>query len=203
MTKLTRRTTLALLAGAALATGWNAQAQQAVTGAQALRQIYDKRDVMRNVELKTEPKIRIGQDAMEFTVKSPRQGFVYVLIAGADNKTVTLLFPNRLDANNQIAAGKELKLPRPAWPLKSGGPAGVNTLLVIVSDAPREFSTLTIEGPFGVSQNTAEGRAQLMAHVTRSPTTSSAMCQPTAPTKDAPLCSSAYGAAIATVEEVK
>ena len=103
MTAMMTRRSMAL-ACAALTAGFAAQAQGTLTGAQALRQIHDKRDVVRNLELKTAPKIQIGKDALEFTVKSARKGFVYVLIAGADNKTLTLLFPNKVDSNNQIAA---------------------------------------------------------------------------------------------------
>lgn len=191
------------LACAALMAGFAAQAEGNLTGAQALRQIHEKRDATRTLELKTAPKIQIGKDSLEFTVKSPRKGFVYVLIAGADNKTLTLLFPNKVDNNNQIAAGQEMKLPRPAWQLKSGGPAGTNTLLVLVSDGPREFSTLTIEGPFGVAQNNAEGRGKLAKHIGRSSAANNAMCKADAETKNDALCSSVYASAIATVEEVK
>jgi hypothetical protein len=201
MRAMTRRSMA--LASLALAAAFGAQAQETVTGAQVLKQILDKRDMLRNVELKTAPKIRIGQDALEFTVKSGKQGFVYVLLAGADNKTVTLLFPNRVDSNNRIAPGQELKLPRPSWPLKSAGPAGVNTLLVVVADGPREFSSLTLDGPFGSVQNNADGRGRLLAHVARSSAAGSSMCLSTAVTKNDPICSSAYAAAIATVEEVQ
>ena len=196
---------MALACGALLAV-FAAQAQQAaasVTGAQALRQLYDKRDVMRAVEVKTAPTLRIGQDALDFTVRYGKQGFVYVLIAGADNKTLQLLFPNRMDSNNRIAPGQDMKLPRPAWQLRSGGPAGVNTLLVIVADGPRDMSPLAGEGPFIVAPNDSAGRTKLDAQITKSSAAASAMCQPASPTKGNPLCSHGFGAALATVEEVQ
>ena len=181
----------------------SAQAQPAVTGAQALRELYDKRDVMRKVEVTAAPKLKIGKDAFDFTVRSGKQGFVYVLIAGADNKTLQLLFPNRIDSNNRIAPGHDLKLPRPNWPLQSAGPAGTNTLLVMVADGPRDLSALAGEGPFITVPNDATGRAKLGEQMTRSSAAGNAMCKADAPSKGSPLCSGAYGAAMATVEEVQ
>jgi hypothetical protein len=190
------------LACAALLAGFAAQAQD-TTGAQALAQVHGQRDKLRNVEVKAPPKLRIGKDKLEFTVKSGKDGFVYVMVAAADNKALTLLFPNQSDANNRIAAGQEMKLPRPTWSLPSDGPPGNNALLVIVSDGPREMSSLKMQGGLITAKNNAEDRAKLYGHLTRSSAAGGTMCSANAPTKDSPMCSGAFGSAMVTVEEVQ
>lgn len=197
---LTRRSMA--LACAALLVGFTAQAQD-ITGAQALAQIHERRDEMRKVEVTATPRMRIGKDKLELTVKSARDGFVYVMLAGPENKALALLFPNQVDGNNRIAAGKEMKIPRPAWSLPSDGPPGTNTLLVIVSDGPREMSSLTLKGPFITAQNNPQDRAKLMGHLMRSSAAGGTMCTANAPTKDSPMCSGAFGSALATVVEVQ
>ena len=83
--------------------------------------------------------LKIGQDLLEFTVESNRAGFLYVLQVGSDGKTYNLLFPNRLDTDNRIAAGSQ-RLPHDAWRLRSGGPEGVTHLLALVSSERKDFA---------------------------------------------------------------
>ena len=85
--------------------------------------------------------LKIGQDLLEFTVESNRAGFLYVLQVGSDGKTYNLLFPNRLDTDNRIAAGNR-RLPHDAWRLRSGGPEGVTHLLALVSSERKDFAGL-------------------------------------------------------------
>jgi hypothetical protein len=207
MTPTNRRSMALACAAVALAAfaAWQpAHAQGgAVTGAQALKQLYDKRDTALKVEVNTAPKIRIGQDALNFTVRSSKPGFVIVLMADADNKKLQLLFPNRVDGNNRIAAGQDLKLPRPTWQLQSSGPAGTTTMLVIVTEGPRNLSALPWEGAFVTVPNDAAGRANLAANITKSIAADRPVCAPSSPAKGDPMCSHAFGAAIAKVEEVK
>lgn len=80
--------------------------------------------------------LRIGRDKLALTLTSPRPGYVYVWSVDAGG-TASLLFPNRIDVAHRIAAGQPMQLPRPSWPMVSGGPAGTTRLLVLVSDAPR------------------------------------------------------------------
>jgi hypothetical protein len=96
------------------------------------------------------PRYQIGKDKLQLTLRSDRPGHVYLIMAGTDGKTFDLLFPNRLDGNNRITAGQELKLPGEAWEMLLDGPPGVNHLLAIVTDTPRDLSALglTPSGPF-------------------------------------------------------
>ncbi|MEI8169031.1 MAG: caspase family protein [Rhodoferax sp.] len=177
-----------------------------LTGAQALRQMFDQRDAKRRVQVTlSKDKLKIGQDVLDFSVQSERAGFVYVALAGSDNQAVYLLFPNELDKNNQVEAGQQLLLPRPNWRVKAGGPAGTDHLLVMVTDAPRDLSTLAANkaGPFVMSLNDAQGRAKLGALMTTSQMGSSPACAHAGSRKKNVLCSDAYGASMITVEEVK
>ncbi|MDD0815817.1 caspase family protein [Curvibacter sp. HBC28] len=178
--------------------------QAPLTGAQALRQLFDQRDGKRRVQLQLgKSTLRIGQDPLDLSIQSDRAGYVYVASAGSDNQSLVLLFPNDLDGNNRIEAGQQLLLPRPSWPIKAAGPAGKNSLLVVVTDGPRDLSTLgkAPGSPFARSLNDAQGRAQLGLLLGNSVSSSQAAC-PVGSSRPLPAtCSDAYGAAWATVEE--
>jgi hypothetical protein len=181
-------------------------AAAALTGAQALRQMLDQADAKRRVQVTlSKNKLKIGQDAMDFSVQSERAGFVYVALAGSDNKSVYLLFPNDLDQNNKIEAGQQLLLPRPNWRVKADGPPGLDNLLVMVTDAPRDLALLAASkaGPFVTSLNDAQGRAKLGALMTTAKAATSQSCANAAARQKNPLCSDAYGATMVTVEETK
>ena len=155
-----------------------------LTGEQALKQLYDQRDAKRQVTLiLSKERLKVGEDTLEFTVRSDRAGYVYVALAGSDNKSVDLLFPNELDQNNKIEVGQLLALPRRSWKVKAVGPVGTDNLLVVVADSPRNLTTAALRkaGPFVVSLNDAKGRADLGALMT----------------------SDAYGAAMASIKETK
>ena len=177
-----------------------------LTGAQALRQMLDQADAKRRVQVTlSKNKLKIGQDAMDFSVQSERAGFVYVALAGSDNKSVYLLFPNDLDQNNKIEAGQQLLLPRPNWRVKADGPPGLDNLLVMVTDAPRDLALLAASkaGPFVASLNDTQGRAKLGALMTTAKAATSQSCAYAAARQKNPLCSDAYGAAMVTVEETR
>ncbi len=139
-------------------------AAPAELGAASLRrllgQIHEQRDSKRSVAVQaTRERLRIGTDALGFSVRSSHAGQVYVALLGSDGQTLTLLFPNALDSANSIAAGETLTLPRPNWTLT----AGTDTLLVLVTDGPRDFGALPggRAGPFVQPLTDAHGRAQL------------------------------------------
>ncbi|MGZ8217900.1 caspase family protein [Methylomagnum sp.] len=118
----------------------------------ALQDIYHSRDARRRVEVQlAQDSVRINQDWLSFRVTSAESGYVSVLMVGSDGTTFDVLFPNREDRDNHIAAGQTLDLPRPNWRLRAAGPAGVDHLLVLVSPEPRDFSGLitTQADPFG------------------------------------------------------
>ena len=184
----------------------SAPAPVALTGEQALRQLFDQRDAKRRVAVtvRKEP-LKIGQDALDFSIQSTLTGYVYVAMAGSDNKSVYLLFPNDLDQNNKIEAGQTLQLPRPNWRVKAAGPAGTDNLLVMVADAPRDLTLLGANkaGPFVSSLNDAQGRAKMGALMTTSQLVASQSCQNTSVRRNNPLCSDAYGASMFAIEESK
>jgi uncharacterized protein YraI len=178
----------------------------ALTGEQALKRLFDQRDGKRKVEVTAaKTQLKIGQDTMDFSVKSSKAGYVYVALAGSDNKSFYVLFPNDLDKNNRIEAGQTMLLPRPNWKVRSQGPEGSNQLLVFVSDGPRDLSSLSKSkaGPFIVSLNNAEGRAELGALMSRSAIGANAGCAATAARASNPQCSDAFGAAMLRVDEIK
>jgi Caspase domain/Domain of unknown function (DUF4384)/Bacterial SH3 domain len=181
-----------------------------LSGEQALRQMFDQRDAKRRVQVTlSKDKLKIGQDTLDMTVQSDRAGYVYVAMAGSDNKSMYVLFPNELDQNNQITAGQQLALPRPNWRVRAGGPEGRNHLLVFVADAPRDLSELTANtavatkvGPFISSLNDAKGRTSLGALMSAGKS-SSADCSSAAGRRSNAICSDAYGAMMVSLDEVK
>ena len=182
-----------------------AVAADALTGEQALRQMFEQRAAKRRVQLGlSKAQLKIGQDTMDFSVKSDRPGYVYVALAGSDNKSVYLLFPNDLDQDNRIEAGQTLQLPRANWRVTADGPAGNDNLLVLVTDGPRDLNQLAAAkvGPFAASLNDADGRARLGALMSTSRLVTSQACLSSANRKNNPLCSDAFGAAMVALEEV-
>lgn len=180
-------------------------AEKTLSGEQALQQVYAQRDAKRQITVKTgKSQLLIGKDYLDFSVKSEKAGYLYVAMAGSDNKALYLLFPNGLDQNNRIEAGQTLTLPRPNWRVKAGGPAGSDALLVMVADGPRDLTALgpANAGPFVASLNDTQGRAKLGALLTNSQLVTSQACTSVTARKNNPLCSDAYGAAMFAVEEM-
>jgi Caspase domain/Domain of unknown function (DUF4384)/Bacterial SH3 domain len=177
-----------------------------LTGEQALKRLFEQRDGKRKVTVTTnKTELKIGQDTMDFNVKSDKAGYVYVALAGSDNESLYVLFPNDLDKNNRIEAGQTLALPRPNWKVRAGGPEGTDQVLIVVSDGPRDLTALAKSkaGPFTASLNNADGRAQLGALLTNSEAGSTAACNNAVARKINPHCSDAFGAAMLRVAEVK
>ena len=177
-----------------------------LTGEQALRQMLDQRDAKRSIKLTlVKDKLKIGQDNLDFAIQSDRAGYVYVALAGSDNQSLYMLFPNDLDQNNRIEAGQPMLLPRQNWRVKAAGPVGNDSLLVMVADAPRDLAPLAANkaGPFVASLNDAQGRAQLGSLLTSSNSVNSPACVSAGSRTNSPLCSDAYGASMAAIEEMK
>lgn len=172
------------------------------------RDIYNGRDDLRTVEVAlSRDQLRIGRDKLGFSVRSSHSGYLYLLMAGSDGKTFDLLFPNKLDNGNFIQAGQSLQLPRPTWELTAQGPRGRNHLLVIVADAPRDLARLPLinAGPFSVVETSGSGKRGIQLVTASTAPVLQADC---ATSKQRTLavgrvCSEAYGAALATVEEIE
>lgn len=82
--------------------------------------------------------LRVGQGELDLTVTTHRKGYLYLLQVGTSGKTVTLLFPNRLDQDNELPAGAH-RLPRANWALRASGPAGTGHLIALLSTHKRDF----------------------------------------------------------------
>jgi len=136
-------------------------------------------------------RIVIGKDKLHFRLRSAKAGHLYLLMVGSDRSHFFALFPNALDGDNRIEANQELALPRPGWALVAGGPPGVNTLLAIVSEHPRDFTAagLKTQEPFGEFPLASGTDFAVYAG------------RPKCPAGQAE-CSAGYGAAILTIEEI-
>jgi Caspase domain/Domain of unknown function (DUF4384) len=136
--------------------------------ATTLREILAQRNPRREVSVQlSRDQLRIGRDPLELTVRSSHDGHVYLVLAGSDQRSFYLLFPNGLDQGNRIQAGQPLVLPRPSWRLLAQGPAGTDHLLVLVTDTPRDLRQVSLSSPstsspFTVAANDLAGRTSLL-----------------------------------------
>jgi hypothetical protein len=149
--------------------------------------------------------LKIGKDAFDIKIKSERGGFVYLILQSSDQASTYILFPNALDEKNQIKAGEWMQLPRPQWRLTSQGPAGLNKLLVMVTDRPRDLSKLSAmpEGPFVKTLNNRSAAANLSWLMGQSAEADAQQCASSNPSNGltgkairyTDECSDAFGAA--------
>lgn len=174
-----------------------------------LNDIYNNRDDRRLVTLTSaSSKLRIGKDALDLTLSSRESGYVYLLMVGSDGETFDLLFPNQIDRNNLIQAGETLKLPRSSWQLTAQGPAGRDTLLAIVSDAPRDFAKAGLKpaGPFSSVEAVATKDIQLVSSTSSEASSNECNADGRQQTRNLAIqkrCSNAYGAALLTIDEAQ
>ena len=172
-----------------------------------LVEMFQQRDATRVLSVEANQKIlKIDKDPLELTITSPTDGYLYVALAGSDQESLYLLFPNQIDANNQIKANVPVKLPRRSWRIVAGGPKGTDTVLVIVTDSPRDLSQLEGEdaGPFVMPLQTREGRSQLQALIGASGNADQQVCQTGGKTRNLKVqivCSDAYAAKLIEFEE--
>ena len=172
-----------------------------------LVEMFQQRDATRVLSVEANQKIlKIDKDPLELTITSPTDGYLYVALAGSDQESLYLLFPNQIDANNQIKANVPVKLPRRSWRIVAGGPEGTDTVLVIVTDSPRDLSQLDGEdaGPFVMPLQTREGRSQLQALIGASGNADQQVCQTGGKTRNLKVqivCSDAYAAKLIEFEE--
>ncbi len=196
-------------AAATAATAAPAPAATATSPQKTLQDIYNRRDARRQVRLITaKPVFRINADDVKFSVSSSHPGYVYLLMVGSDGHTFDMLFPNQLDGENRIQAGQTLALPRAQWALQAHGPPGKNHLLALITDSPRNFGGIGMQaaGPFSSVTATSASASAIQQTTGNSANAGSATCATAAKTRNLTVrrhCSSAYGAALAVVEEVK
>jgi Caspase domain/Domain of unknown function (DUF4384) len=176
-----------------------------------LNDIYNQRDDRWQVEAKLDhPTLKIGGN-LSVSVRSPRDGFIYLFYQGSQPDSFYLLFPNQLDSANAISANQELMLPRSDWSVTALGPRGTDHLLVMVTETARDFSALALPaeyvsqaGPFEKLQRTPQAVARIGQIATLSAATRKPACQNIA-SRDlgvARQCSNVFGASLVSVEEI-
>jgi hypothetical protein len=182
---------------------------QAVQPAQLLAHIHAQRDASRVLTVSAQPSVmRIQQDPLRLNIQSPRSGYLYIALAGSDQKSLYLLFPNSLDGDNYVQANQTIELPRTGWRVTAGGPKGVNTVLVMVADSPRHVAQLAGQkaGPFVKPLLSLEGKSQLNTLLGQSENSDQLVCQQGGRSRNLTVeavCSDAFASALIRVEEVE
>ena len=137
-----------------------------------LKDIEAQRNPMRKLDIKLAKKtLKINQDYLDLQIKSSHDGYLYLVLLGSDKKSFYMLYPNKLDGNNRIQAGKTINLPNQTWQIKAAGPAGVDHILVLVADSERDLRTLEALGadknsPFVYALNNPSGRSAVINYLT-------------------------------------
>ncbi len=176
-----------------------------------LNDIYGQRDDRWQVQATlAPPTLKIGSN-LAVSIRSQRDGFVYLFYQGTQPGSFYLLFPNQLDSNNAIAANQELKLPRQDWSVTALGPRGTDHLLVMITATPRDFSSLALPaeyvsaaGPFEKIRPTVQAVARISQIATLSAAAGKPSCLVTGDARDlgvARQCSNVFGAGLLSVEE--
>jgi hypothetical protein len=196
-----------LLAGAAAASPVASVAETSTVA--VLRDIHANRDDRRTVRLTADKAAyKIKQDRVSFSLTSSHDGYVYLLMVGSDNRSFDLLFPNKKDERNYIRAGETWQLPRAGWSIRAGGPVGLDHLLAMVSDTPRDFAAIGMNpvGPFSVL-TASLARARDMQFVSATSAHAAKLdCGKTGAQRTLEIvatCSDAYGTDLISLEEVE
>jgi Caspase domain/Domain of unknown function (DUF4384) len=173
---------------------------RSATPAEILHELHGQRDGARRVVATTrQQRLKIGTDPLALDITAARDGHLYVALAGSDGTSLYLLYPNELSGDNRVKAGQRVSLPGKGWEVIAGGPEGTETLLVLVTDAPRDLRGLAQEktGPFVRTLLDGDGRAKLQT-ILAGGTPGAGCGKP-----GAASCSDAFGSALLTVQAVK
>ena len=85
-------------------------------------------------------------DMVSFTARAERDCYLYLVDVDPAGK-VTVLFPNKYVANNQLRAGQTTNLPAPnLYRLRVAGPAGGEAVKAIVTQSPLRLEVLEAAG---------------------------------------------------------
>ncbi len=159
---------LSFAAAAGTPPGPIAQADAVRRSAATLEDIRQAASPTIQVELQlSRPELKINQDPLDFSIRTNRAGYLYVLHVGPDGKTFDLLFPNQIDQNNQVQPGT-IRLPRPSWRVMAAGPVGEAYVLAIVSETQRDFTRplANKQGPFNSAEMGAMAQEKLRVEAT-------------------------------------
>ena len=98
----------------------------------------------------TNDRLTINKDNLDFTVTTQQSGYLHLLHVASDGKFY-VLFPNKLDQNNNVQSGTH-RFPRARWAIQAQGPMpGTSYLMAYLSKSPRDFSKdMEVEGPFAM-----------------------------------------------------
>ncbi|WP_334118768.1 serine/threonine protein kinase [Limnobacter sp.] len=135
--------------------------------------------------------LRIGHDLLQFSVRSPINGYVAVYVRSSDN-TLLQLLPNARIPTLTIVAGQTMQLPPANEPMQAAGPAGQNQFLVVVTEKPRSYAHLKLQDHYGFG---LIGDSTLLDPATQAGLEGSSQCAN-------PPCQDALAAAWFSVEEV-
>jgi hypothetical protein len=185
-------------------------AAAAVDPLATLNDIFSQRDDRWQVQANLgQPALKIGSN-LALSIRSQRDGFVYLFYQGTQPGSFYLLFPNQLDSNNAIAADQQLNLPRAEWSVTALGPRGTDHLMVMVTATPRDFGSLSLPaeyvsaaGPFEKIRPTVQAAAHISQIATLSAAAGEAACR-SGDKRDlgvARQCSNVFGASMVSVEE--
>lgn len=136
-----------------------------------LRDIESQSNPLRKIDIKLAKKqLKINRDYLELQIKSQNEGYLYLVLLGSDKESFYLLYPNKLDEKNFLRADQTLNIPSQSWQIKATGPVGVDNILVLVSDSPRDLSKLGSFGldtnsPFVYALNNLKGRGELVDYM--------------------------------------
>jgi caspase domain-containing protein/uncharacterized protein DUF4384 len=111
-----------------------------VSALATLNDLYRGADARFSVEATASQSVlRLALDEFTVNVTSREDGYLYILYVGSDQREFLKLYPVSTSEPNHLRAGIPFRVPR-RW--KSQGPAGVDHLLVLVTAAPRDFSSV-------------------------------------------------------------
>ena len=137
----------------------------------ALKDIESQANPLRRVDIKiTNKNLKINKDYLDLQIKSNSDGYLYLVLLGSDKQSFYLLYPNKLDEKNFIKANQTINIPSKAWQIRAAGPVGVDNILVLVADSPRDLSKLgklgsDFNSPFVYSLNDLKGRSALIEYL--------------------------------------
>jgi hypothetical protein len=178
-----------------------------------LAEIYGQRDDRWSVQAGTaQASLKVGAN-LALSVRSDRDGFVYLFYQGTQPGSFYLLFPNQLDGNNAISANQVMQLPRPNWAVTALGPPGTDHLLVMVTATARDFSNLALpaeyvsrSGPFEKFQTSSAAAQHISQIASLSAAAAKDACSKTGASRDLGVsrqCSNVFGAGLVSVQEVE
>lgn len=144
--------------------------------------------------------LRSEKERLSFTVRTQRDGYLYVFNRGSDN-VLMQLYPHAKIPKPRVRSGERLAVPlaRDTIDFTVTGPTGISELLVIVSSVERDFSSLQPrrEGDFNLFPTGAAAAAATARHTGPLPLFAG---KPVCPTQGA--CADAFGAAMVTFNVV-